>query len=100
MTGGIFMYPADNRDPKKPFGKLRLAYECAPLAFIIEQAGGYASDGVNAILNLHPQSLHQRTPFFVGNRDLVERVEEYIARYDPEWVEAYDNKMNMAPEEG
>jgi fructose-1,6-bisphosphatase I len=100
MTGGIFMYPADNKDPKKPFGKLRLAYECAPLAFIVEQAGGYASDGVNAILNLQPQSLHQRTPFFVGNRDLVERVEEYIARYDSEWIEAYDAKMNMAPEEG
>jgi len=82
LAGGVFYYPADCKDPKKPHGKLRLLYECAPLSFIAEQAGGYASDGRQRILDIQPKSLHQRTPLFVGNRDLVEKVEELIRRHD------------------
>lgn len=78
LGGGIFYYPADSRDPKKPHGKLRLLYECAPLAFIAEQAGGYASDGTQRILDIEPTQLHQRVPFFVGNRGLVELAEAYL----------------------
>jgi fructose-1,6-bisphosphatase I len=82
LAGGVFYYPADSKDPKTPRGKLRLLYECAPLSFIAEQAGGYASDGRQRILDIMPKSLHQRTPIFVGNRDLVEKVEELIRQYD------------------
>jgi len=81
LAGGIFYYPADYKDPKKPTGKLRLLYEAAPLAFIAEQAGGYASDGVQRILDIQPASLHQRTPLFIGNRELVEKAEEYIKEF-------------------
>ncbi len=82
LAGGIFYYPADTKDPEHPSGKLRLLYEAAPLAFIAEQAGGYASDGRQRILDIQPTSLHQRTPLYIGNRDLVEKVEELIRRYD------------------
>ncbi len=82
LAGGIFYYPADRRDPKKPHGKLRLLYEAGPLAFIAEQAGGRASDGVQDIMDIQPTSLHQRTPLFIGNRDLVDKAEEFVAKYD------------------
>jgi fructose-1,6-bisphosphatase I len=82
LTGGIFYYPADTQDPAKPTGKLRLLYEAAPLAFLAEQAGGYASDGRQPILDIMPTQLHQRTPLFLGNRTLVEKAEEYIRKYD------------------
>ena len=82
LAGGIFYYPADTQDPHKPNGKLRLLYECSPLSFIAEQAGGYGSDGTRSILDIEPQSLHQRTPFFVGNKDLVLKAEEFIKQYD------------------
>ena len=82
LAGGVFYYPADSKDPKAPTGKLRLLYEAAPLAFIAEQAGGYASDGNGSILDIEPTSLHQRTPLFIGNRDLVEKVEELIRGLD------------------
>ncbi len=82
LAGGVFYYPADRKDPKMPHGKLRLLYECAPLSFIAEQAGGYASDGRQRILDIQPKSLHERTPIFVGNRDLVEKVEELIREHD------------------
>jgi len=82
LAGGIFYYPADTKDPKKPTGKLRLLYEAAPLAFIAEQAGGYASDGRQSILDIQPKSLHQRTPLFIGNRYLVEKAEELIREHD------------------
>ena len=80
LAGGVFAYPADRRDPAKPHGKLRLMYEAIPLAFLAEQAGGMGSDGVQNILDVTPQSLHQRTPFFVGSRGLVARAEEYIKK--------------------
>lgn len=81
LAGGIFYYPADRKDPDKLHGKLRLLYECAPLAFIAEHAGGYASDGQQPILDIKPAHLHQRTPIFIGNRALVEEAERYIGRY-------------------
>lgn len=82
LAGGVFYYPADSKDPKVPTGKLRLLYEAAPLAFVAEQAGGYASDGRMPILEVEPQSLHQRTPLYIGNKDLVEKVEELIRGFD------------------
>jgi len=82
LSGGVFYYPADTHDPSKPHGKLRLTYEAAPLAFIARHAGGYASDGQNNILDLHPTSLHQRTPLFIGDKHLVEKAEQYIQQYD------------------
>jgi len=74
--GGVFMYPADARDPDKP-GKLRLMYEANPMAFIIEQAGGAATDGRQRILDIHPEKLHQRVPVFLGSKNEVERVASY-----------------------
>ncbi|RMF04513.1 MAG: class 1 fructose-bisphosphatase [Chloroflexi bacterium] len=79
LRGGVFYYPAD---AKAPNGKLRLLYEAIPIGFLIEQAGGYASDGRQPICQIQPTELHQRTPVFIGNRDLVEKAEEYIAKYD------------------
>lgn len=78
IAGGIYFYPRD-RDVRYLNGKLRLTYEAAPLAFLIEQAGGYASDGARSILDIQPEQLHQRTPLFIGNRPLVERAERFIA---------------------
>ncbi len=68
LYGGIFMYPADYRDPKKPKGKLRLLYEASPLAMVAEHAGGMATDGLKRILEIEPQELHQRTPLFIGSK--------------------------------
>jgi len=79
LEGGVFCYPADIRHPR---GKLRLVYEAIPLAFIVEEAGGYASDGYRNILDVQPENLHHRTPLFIGNRELVERAEEFVTRYD------------------
>lgn len=78
LKGGIFYYPLLYKEPHKPQPKLRLLYEAAPLAFIARQAGGYASDGERDILDIEPQSLHQRTALFVGNRSLVEKAEAYL----------------------
>jgi fructose-1,6-bisphosphatase I len=82
LAGGVFYYPADNKDPKKPAGKLRLAYEAAPLAFIAEQAGGYATDGERRILDIQPETLHQRTPLFIGSRELVQIAEQFLHASD------------------
>jgi fructose-1,6-bisphosphatase I len=82
LAGGIYYYPADKKDPRYTNGKLRLCYEGAPLAFITEQAGGTSSNGSKNLLDLKPESLHQRTPMFLGNRNLVEKAEEFIKKYD------------------
>ncbi|MFM8246949.1 MAG: fructose-bisphosphatase class I, partial [Burkholderiaceae bacterium] len=74
--GGIFMYPADARDPDKP-GKLRLMYEANPMSFIVEQAGGAASDGQQRIMDIQPTGLHQRVAVFLGSKNEVERVTGY-----------------------
>ena len=79
--GGIFMYPADRRDPSMP-GKLRLMYEANPMAFIVEQAGGAATNGVQRILSIRPEKLHQRVPVFLGSKSEVERVTRYHAESD------------------
>ena len=82
LSGGIFYYPTDSKDPKLSHGKLRLTYEAAPMAFLAEQAGGYASDGYGPILDITPTYLHQRTPLFIGSRDLAVEAEEFIREYD------------------
>jgi fructose-1,6-bisphosphatase I len=76
--GGIFMYPADTRDTSVP-GKLRLMYEANPMAFIVEQAGGAATDGQQRIMDIEPHKLHQRVPVFLGSRDEVAVVTGYHA---------------------
>ncbi len=79
LYGGIFMYPADKKDPAKPHGKLRLLCEAAPLAFVCEQAGGAATDGSKRILDLKPEALHQRVPLFIGSKKDVEKVTEIMS---------------------
>lgn len=81
LSGGIFLYPRISGDPVRENGKLRLLYEAAPFAFLADQAGGYASNGCDPILDIQPESLHQRTPLFVGNRHLVEQAEADIKRF-------------------
>lgn len=83
LDGGVFFYPADSKDPRKPHGKLRLMFEAIPLSFIAEQAGGLGSDGRGNILDIRPEALHQRTPLFIGNRDLVEKAQKFITKHDP-----------------
>lgn len=75
LRGGVFCYPGERTRPQ---GKIRLLYEAAPLAFLIEQAGGYASNGHSNILDMEPTELHQRVPLFIGNRHLVEKAEYFI----------------------
>ncbi len=77
IYGGIFMYPADRRDPRKPAGKLRLMLEASPMAMIVEQAGGMATDGMRRILDIEPVELHQRVPLFVGSKSDVEVVQRF-----------------------
>lgn len=79
IYGGIFMYPADSRDLRKPSGKLRLMCEAAPMAMIAEQAGGLATDGIRRILDIEPQELHQRVPLFIGSKQDVEVVLKFYA---------------------
>lgn len=77
IKGGIYIYPTSSKAPK---GKLRLLYECNPMAFIVEQAGGKASDGVNRILEIQPTELHQRIPFFCGSYNMVSKAEEFMEK--------------------
>jgi len=79
LKGGIFMYPADNKDPRKPSGKLRLMIEANPLAMVIKEAGGYASDGHRPILEIEPKDLHQRTPLYIGSKKDVETADTFIS---------------------
>jgi fructose-1,6-bisphosphatase I len=78
LAGGVFYYPAEGKGSGKAQGKLRLLYEASPLAYLAEQAGGYASDGTQNILDLQPTSLQQRVPLFIGSRNLVEKAEEFL----------------------
>lgn len=79
LYGGIFMYPADSRNPN---GKLRLMYECNPMAFIIEQAGGRATNGKQRMLDIQPENLHQRVPIFIGSEEDVKMVEKFMAEVE------------------
>lgn len=81
LKGGIYMYSQASSYPQ---GKLRLNYECNPMAFLAEQAGGLATDGKQRILDIQPQSLHQRSPFFTGSRQMVENVMQFIQDYPDE----------------
>jgi len=74
LKGGIYIYPGTAKNPQ---GKLRLMYECNALAFIAEQAGGLASDGKNRVLDIQPKALHQRTPFYVGSKKMVEKAKSF-----------------------
>lgn len=76
IKGGIYLYPATIDSPA---GKLRLLYECNPIAMIVEQAGGKASNGTERILEIDPKELHQREPFFAGNINMVNKVEQLLA---------------------
>ena len=75
IKGGIYIYPAV---PASPEGRLRLLYECNPLAFIAEQAGGLASTGKERILEIAPKTLHQRVPFFIGSKLMVEKAHSFL----------------------
>jgi len=79
LKGGIYIYP---KTASSPNGKLRLLYECNPIAFLAEQAGGLATDGYgNRILEIVPTDIHQRTSFFVGSKNMVEKAEEFMKEY-------------------
>ena len=78
LRGGIFLYPQNDSAPE---GKLRVVYECNPMSFIAEQAGGAASDGYNRILATDVKTLHQRSPFYVGSRNMVEKIEYFLEKY-------------------
>lgn len=78
IKGGIFIYPTTSSSPK---GKLRLIYECNPLSFIVEQAGGKATTGFNRVLEVLPKTLHQRVPLFIGSADMVEKAEEFMSKH-------------------
>jgi fructose-1,6-bisphosphatase I len=78
LEGGIFLYPAMDEAPE---GKLRLMYECNPFAFIFEVAGGMATDGVRNILDISPGGIHQRTPVFIGSREMVRQLRRFL-KYD------------------
>lgn len=75
LKGGIYIYPGTSKTPE---GKLRLLYECNPLAFLAEQAGGMATNGKTAILDIEPKKLHQRVPFFVGSTQMVKKAMEFV----------------------
>lgn len=77
IKGGIYMYPSYANAPN---GKLRLLYECNPMAFLAEQAGGKATNGYKRILELQPTELHQRVPFFCGSKNMVEKAEEFMSQ--------------------
>lgn len=78
IKGGIYFYPSTSKNPD---GKLRLLYECNPMAFLAERAGGKASNGFNRILDIKPSELHQRVPFFCGNKDMVDRLENFMQKH-------------------
>ena len=90
IKGGIYIYPTSSKAPE---GKLRLLYECNPMAYIAEQAGGKASDGYNRILELKPSHLHQRVPFFCGSTKMVEDAEHFMAKYPEDAFYKLEPKM-------
>ena len=77
IKGGIYIYPSTSKNPN---GKLRLLYECNPMAFIAEQANGKASDGFTRILDIQPTELHQRVSFICGSKSMVEKAEEFMQK--------------------
>ena len=78
IKGGIYIYPTSSVSPS---GKLRLLYECNPMAFLAEQANGKATDGYKRIMEIEPKELHQRVPFFCGSKNMVKKAEAYMEKY-------------------
>jgi fructose-1,6-bisphosphatase I len=75
LKGGVFIYPPTSKSPK---GKLRLLYECNPMAFVLEQAGGKATTGTQRVLDIVPNGLHDRSPLIMGSADMVDKVLEFM----------------------
>lgn len=86
IKGGVYIYPSTTITPN---GKLRLLYECNPMAFICEQAGGKASDGFTRIMDIAPSELHQRVPFFCGSKQMVEKAEEFMTEFSSDEKPVY-----------
>ena len=78
LKGGIYIYPTTTRYPN---GKLRLLYEGNPMAFLAEQAGGMATDGYRRILDIQPTALHERTPLFIGSKNMVEKAGQFMKEF-------------------
>jgi fructose-1,6-bisphosphatase len=89
MRGGVFMYPKDTKDRTRP-GRLRLLYEANPISLLVEQAGGRASTGSQRLMEVKPETLHQRVPLILGSRNEVERIE----RYHAEWASGADRPFS------
>jgi fructose-1,6-bisphosphatase I / sedoheptulose-1,7-bisphosphatase len=89
MRGGVFMYPKDTKDRTRP-GRLRLLYEANPISLLVEQAGGRASTGSQRLMEVRPETLHQRVPLILGSRNEVERIE----RYHAEWASGADRPFS------
>lgn len=87
LRGGIYIYPGTLKNLQ---GKLRLMYECAPVAFIAEQAGGKASDGFKRILDIQPSEIHQRSPLFIGSKSMVEKAEELMSAHSIDFLEQFN----------
>ena len=79
LKGGVFLYPQTSSHPT---GKLRLLYECNPMAFIAEQSGGMATDGERRILEIVPEALHQRVPLYTGSKKMVQKVQEFLTFFN------------------
>jgi len=92
VRGGVFMYPKDTKDPTKP-GRLRLLYEANPIGFLVEQAGGAASTGRMRIMEILPDSLHQRVPVILGSRNEVERIVRYHVEHDRGFDRRYSSPL-------
>ncbi|MBE7659734.1 class 1 fructose-bisphosphatase [Tenacibaculum finnmarkense genomovar finnmarkense] len=86
IKGGVYIYPSTTITPN---GKLRLLYECNPMAFICEQAGGKATDGFTRIMDIAPSELHQRVPFFCGSKQMVEKAEEFMTEFSSDEKPVY-----------
>ncbi|WBX73584.1 class 1 fructose-bisphosphatase [Tenacibaculum pacificus] len=86
IKGGVYIYPSTTITPN---GKLRLLYECNPMAFICEQAGGKASDGFTRIMDINPSELHQRVPFFCGSKQMVTKAEEFMTEFSADEKPVY-----------
>ena len=97
LQGGVFYYPADATGSRQ-YGKLRLMFEAQAFAYLAYHAGGACSDGLGPILDIQPHHLHQRVPVFVGNRDLVAQAEEFIHRYDNDWMTVYRPYREQQPD--
>jgi fructose-1,6-bisphosphatase I/sedoheptulose-1,7-bisphosphatase/fructose-1,6-bisphosphatase I len=92
MRGGIFMYPKDTKDPSKP-GRLRLMYEANPMGMVMEQAGGLATTGRVRILDVQPDTIHQRIGVILGSRNEVERIERYHTEFDNGTDQKYSSPL-------